>query len=242
MSFYSQIADYYDLIFPPSKAHVDFVKSCVKPPYPGKKILDIGSGTGDLAISLSHEGFVVTGIDFDADMLAKAAGKVREGSPITFSCMDMREKSSRFSPSTFDGALSFGNTLVHLTDLQEIAVFCKDVRTILNAEGVFLLQILNYNHILDHNVTELPPIENDTIRFDRHYKYDAATNLIAFKTILIIKETGTRIENEIPLYPIRKQELETALKAAGFIHISWYADFNKGELKPDSLPLVVEAG
>ena len=241
MSFYSQIADYYDLIFPPAKTQVNFVKACVKPPYPGKKILDIGSGTGDLAISLTHEGFVVTGIDYDADMLAKATGKVGADSPITFSCMDMRKILSHFNPSTFDAALSFGNTLVHLTNLQEIAVFCKDVRNVLNAEGVFLLQILNYNHILDHNVTELPLIENDKIRFDRHYKYNAATNLITFKTVLTIKETGARIVNEIPLYPIRKQELEASLKAAGFTRISWYADFTKGELKPDSLPLVAEA-
>jgi len=241
MSFYSEIADYYDFIFPPGKAQADFVKSCMKPPYPGKKILDAGSGTGDLAVSLSGAGFVVTGIDCDALMSAKAVARIPAGSNITFFCMDMRELPARFGPAAFDAVLSFGNTLVHLTDLKEIALFLRDVKTLLKDEGVFLLQILNYNHILDHNVTDLPLIENDTIRFDRHYTYDSATNRIAFRTVLTIRKTGARIVNEIPLYPIRKQELETALKAAGFMSMSWYGDFNKGELKPDSLPLVVEA-
>ena len=241
MSFYSEIADYYDFIFPPSQSHAHFVKSCVKPPYPGKKILDAGSGTGDLAVSLSEAGFFVTGIDRDALMSAKAVAKIPAGSNISFFCMDMRELPGRFGPAAFDAVLSFGNTLVHLTDLKEIAVFLKDVKTTLRDEGVFLLQILNYNHILDHHVSDLPLIENDAIRFDRHYTYDAATNLIAFRTVLTVKKTGARIVNEIPLYPIREQELEAALKAAGFTSMSWYGDFNKGELKPDSLPLVVEA-
>ena len=241
MSFYSEIADYYDMIFPPGRGQADFVKACMKPPYHGKKILDVGSGTGDLAISLSEAGFMVTGIDYDMDMLARAEGKVHGRDPITFAWMDMRELSSHFRPSTFDAVLSFGNTLVHLAGFQEIAVFCKDVRTLLRGSGVFLLQILNYDHILDNDVRELPLIENDTVRFDRYYRYDAATNLITFKTVLTVKSTGARIVKRDPFISRQETGTEAALKAGGFTRISWYGDFDKGELKPDSLPLVVEA-
>ncbi|MDR2018869.1 MAG: class I SAM-dependent methyltransferase [Syntrophobacterales bacterium] len=241
MSFYSEIADYYDLIFPPNKRHVGFIKACVEPPYLGKKILDVGSGTGGLAISMAEAGFAVEGIDYDTDMLVRAKLKVKTGSPIIFTQMDMREISSRFDQSAFDAVLSFGNTLVHLLNLGEIAKFCRNVRTVLRDDGVFLLQILNYDHILDNDVRELPLIENDAIKFDRYNKYDTTTKLIAFKTVLTVKKTGVGIINEIPLYPVRKRELEDALKTAGFTDISCYGDFNRGELKPDSLPLVVEA-
>ena len=209
--------------------------------FPGKKILDAGAGTGDLAIALIDEGFIVTGIDYDAEMLVKAMSKAQGRRNITFDHMDMRKISARFGPASFDAVLCFGNTLVHLTDIEEIATFLRDVKTVLKEEGVFLLQILNYDHILDHGIKELPLIENDKVRFDRNYEYDPAANLIAFKTVLTVKGTGARIVNEIPLYPIRKQELETALRAAGFRKIEWYGDFNKGERKPDSLPLVIEA-
>ncbi|HTZ18525.1 MAG TPA: class I SAM-dependent methyltransferase [Dissulfurispiraceae bacterium] len=239
MSFYSSIAEYYDFIFPFNRAHVDFVKSCIEQPYEGKMVLDVGCGTGDLAVELTGMGFRVTGIDYDQEMLAEA--KKKDQGSIPFLHMDMRDLSKAFKPATFDVVLCFGNTLVHLSDVAETGAFCGGVREALKGNGKFLLQILNYDHILDHGVWELPLIENDTVRFERSYMYDGAANLLAFETKLYVKATGSMIENTIPLYPIRKGELKAALGKAGFAGISFYAGFDKSPLKDDSLPLVVEA-
>jgi len=57
----------------------------------------------------------------------------------------------------------------------------------------------------------------------------------------MVKETDKKIINEIFLYPLRKHELGRALRNAGFIDIAYYADFDRSELKKDSLPLVVKA-
>ena len=151
MSFYRSIAEYYDLIFPLGKAQVDFVKGSIHGPYRNKSILDVGCGTGDLALALSRAGFTVTGIDSDLEMLNRAEAKAASGGPVTFTRMDMREISARLSPSSFDAVLCLGNTLVHLDGLPEIEAFCAEARTILRDGGCLLLQILNYDHILDHN-------------------------------------------------------------------------------------------
>jgi glycine/sarcosine N-methyltransferase len=239
MSFYSEIAEYYDLIFPFNKAHVEFIKNCIERPYEGKTILDVGCGTGDLAIALTGIGFQVTGIDYDTEMLTEARRKVNDSR--LFLQMDMRNLISHFNPAAFDALLCFGNTLVHLNGLAEVEVFCRNVRAVLKDRGKFLLQILNYDHILDHAVRKLPLIEDDMVRFERFYEYDAGTGILAFKTKLLIKKTRKEIENEIPLYPMRKVELEAALKKAGFADLFFYGNFDKSELKEDSLPLVVEA-
>ena len=239
MSFYNEIADYYDLIFPFNSGHVDFVKSCVGESYQVKKLLDVGCGTGDLAIALSDIGFHVIGIDYDSAMLGRAERKRR--GHVVFMRIDMRHISSAFSQSSFDAVLCFGNTLVHLSNFLEVDAFCKQVKTVLNEKGKFLLQILNYDYILDRDIKKLPLIEDGSIKFERTYEYDDAKNMIAFKTKLIVKETGREIENEISLYPMRKSELTVALINAGFTEISFYADFNKSKLEQDSLPLVVQA-
>jgi SAM-dependent methyltransferase len=241
MSFYEEISDYYDLVFPFSKAQVDFVKNCIEEPYRTKKVLDVGCGTGDLAIALSHIGFNAIGIDYDAKMLRKAGEKMNKGNTVIFNRLDMREIEGYFAAAIFDAVLCFGNTLVHLTGLSEIESFCKQTKTVLRDKGRFLLQILNYDHILDHNIRSLPLIENNFIVFERYYKYDDINNLIEFRTVLTVKESKRIIENTILLYPLRKKELDTALKKAGFTDISYYGDFDNGKLNEDSLPLVAEA-
>jgi 2-polyprenyl-3-methyl-5-hydroxy-6-metoxy-1,4-benzoquinol methylase len=239
MSFYSEIAEYYDFIFPFNKAHVEFVKNCTERPYGGKTILDVGCGTGDLTTALTEIGFRVTGIDYDREMLAEA--KKKEKSSVIFLQVDMRSLAAAFNPATFDAVLCFGNTLVHLSGFPEVEAFCRAVREVLKNKGKLLLQILNYDHVLDHGIRTLPLIENDLVRFERFYRHDDRTNMIAFKTKLFVKKTQKEIENEILLYPMRKSDLEAALRKTGFTNISFYGDFDKRELSEDSLPLVVEA-
>lgn len=239
MSFYDEIAEYYDHIFPFNRTQIQFVKSYTREPYLHKAILDIGCGTGDLAIALADTGFQVTGIDTDEKMLSKARKKMN--TPVAFIGIDMKMIAQRFVSPLFDIALCFGNTLVHLTSVLEIELLCKQIKALLQENGAFLFQILNYDHILDHNIKSLPLIENNTITFERYYTYNDIKNLMSFRTILTIKKTGKRIENEIYLYPLRRHELDTALKKAGFTDISYYGDFDKSKLKADSLPLVGEA-
>jgi cyclopropane fatty-acyl-phospholipid synthase-like methyltransferase len=168
---------------------------------------------------------------------AKRKGK----SNAIFLQMDMRKLAGDFDPGTFDAVLCFGNTLVHLSGYSEVEAFCTGVRKMLEDKGKLLLQILNYDYVLDRSVRKLPLIENDMVRFERFYEYDGRTNMIAFKTKLLVKETEREIENEILLYPMRKAELEATLRRAGFTDIFFYSDFDKSELREDSLPLVVEA-
>lgn len=240
MSFYEEIAEYYDHIFPFNRTQIQFVKGSLKEPYQNKRILDIGCGTGDLAITLSEAGFTVTGMDSDPVMLQKAVDKMTDSS-VTFTRMDMRGIGDYCNPSTFDAVLCFGNTLVHLASIQEIERLCKDVKHILKQNGKFLLQILNYNHILDHNIRSLPLIDNQFITFERTYDYNTGKNLITFKTTLTVKETSKKITNKVYLFPIRKDELYLSLRNSGFSDISFYCDFDRSMLKADSLPLVVEA-
>jgi SAM-dependent methyltransferase len=153
----------------------------------------------------------------------------------------MRSLVAAFNPATFDAVLCFGNTLVHLSGPPEVEGFCRAVKEVLKNKGKFLLQILNYDHVLDHGISTLPLIENDLVRFERLYRHDDKMNMIAFKTKLFVKKTQKEIEDEILLYPMRKSDLEAVLRQTGFTNISFYGDFDKRELREDSLPLVVEA-
>lgn len=240
MEFYSSIADVYDYVFPLKAMQVDFIGKSLHAEK--AQILDIGCATGSLAIELARLGHSVTGIDFDKKMIEKAEEKAAaEGLTITFMQMDMRKIPDHFTPKQFDLVLCCGNTLVHLTDPADIRHFLAQTAVLLNEGGVFLLQIINYDRILDKGISGLPTIENDRIRFERYYNYDSSSGLIDFTTILTIKDSRQKIENTIPLYPIRKSELIDLLHPAGFRKIVTYGGFDRSSSTSDSIPLIVKA-
>jgi len=109
----------------------------------------------------------------------------------------------------------------------------------LKKKSFLLIQILNYDYILDKNIISLPFIENDEIIFERSYS-NLDSGLINFNTSLTVKKENNVIKNSIKLYPIRKKELESYLKKAGFKAIEYYSGFDKSKLKTDSLALIIK--
>ena len=152
----------------------------------------------------------------------------------------MMEIKSQFGPDAFDAIICFGNTLVHLENISEILDFFMQTKTILKEGGKFLLQIINFDRILDQNIDSLPTLENDHIKFVRNYHYLKDRHLIEFKTILTIKSTNQVFLNNIPLFPIRQSEIENVLLEAGFKTIQFFGNFNSDPLLPESIPMVIE--
>ena len=255
MEFYSSIAELYDYIFPLNQDQLDFTErelrsrdsaSGVAAP----RVLDLGCGTGNLSIALAGRAYRVTGIDFDGGMISRAAEKaggeekereVLPGVSVNFMQMDMLKIDKKFSPGSFDAVLCFGNTLVHLTEPDKIAGFLKAVSRVLVPGGVFLLQIINYDRILDQSVAKLSTIENEHIRFERNYGLEPESGLILFHTQLTAKKTGEVIDNTILLYPLRAGRLREFLEEAGFAGIKLYGDFSGAPLTAESVPLIASA-
>lgn len=235
MDFYTSISKYYNDVFPLNKAQLPFIQSCTTDM---KNILDIGCGTGGLSIELSDIFNTVSAIDTNEQMLDIARNE-SHNSNIEFRVGGMLDVDDMYAPEYYNTVLCFGNTIVHLNNIVEISLFFKKVKKILAPEGKFLFQIINYDNILDNNCTGLPTIENDRIKFERNYSLNS-DGKIDFSTVLTILETGEEINNNVELFPIRKNEVEKALVDAGFSTILAYSSFKKDPYTKDGLPLVFE--
>ena len=235
MDFYTRISDYYNYIFPLNKEQLPFVKSCTSSE---NSFLDIGCGTGDLAISLSDAYESVSAIDPNEKML-EIAQTGTNNTNIEFIVGGMLDVDSLFVDKTFDTIICFGNTVVHLQNIDEIGLFFKKVKKILLPGGKFLFQIINYDNVLNNKLDKLPTIENDQIKFKRHYHLDSIGK-IDFSTLLTIKDTSEEIKNSVKLFPIRKKQIESLLTDAGFKSAIAYSSFKKDSYNENSLPLVYE--
>ena len=240
MSFYKQIASYYHHIFKINANQVDFIK--LKIPESDCKVLDIGCGIGTLSLELTNYYKNVLGIDMDAEMIRAASKKEKdESKSIQFQQLSMLKLDAFIDKNSVGGIVCFGNTLVHLNSLDEIAHFLQQSKAVLKSNGKLLLQIVNYDKILTKNIQQLPVIENDEIIFERNYCYRKSENKIDFNTRLTVKSTQQIIENSIELLPLLKKELALLLNNAGFNNCNYYGNFNKESYSIDSPALIVEA-
>lgn len=239
MKFYSKIADYYKYIFPLNLAQLKFIQSEIDT-LENANLLDIGCAIGELSNEVSKHCKSVDAIDLDAEMIEKAKNSF-ESENLRFHKMNMLEIDSVFDAESFDAVYSFGNTIVHLADENEIQNLFEKVYRVLKPNSKFLFQIINYDRILDNQIHSLPTIENEHIKFDRIYDYEASDMKIIFKTSLEIKSENSVIESKVDLFPIRSKQIEKLLSKTGFHNIRFFSNFKKEDFKSQSTPLVVSA-
>src|SRR5215469_149729 len=81
----------------------------------GKRILEIGCGTGSSTVALAEQRAIITGIDIDESALAVAVERCRVyGLPVEFSWLNATEISITFAAGSFDWIIFFAS-LEHMT-------------------------------------------------------------------------------------------------------------------------------
>jgi 2-polyprenyl-3-methyl-5-hydroxy-6-metoxy-1,4-benzoquinol methylase len=237
MSFYNKLSYYYDLLFPVEMDRIEFVDKLINKK--NSDLIDIASGSGGYSIEFAKRGYNVTSLDSDENMinLVKEKASSQNLNIKTF-VKDMLDVDS-LSNEKFDIAFCIGNSIVHLRNLNEINLFIRKVKNILN-KGHVIIQIINFDRILNKKIDYLPTLKNtdENITFKRYY--EPFQDNIKFKTIININDI--EYENEILLYPLRYEEVIKALKENGFKKIEVFSDFEKNPFIIDeSLMIVISA-
>ena len=262
---YSALARYYDEIFPLLPAGIDFIAERLSPdPFHGEQvpccsgpgafpalsdyrrdpvnILDAGCATGSISLALAGKGFHVDGIDSDAEMI-KASEQRAEDRDLTclthFVKDDILNIRSVFGDKKYKSVICMGNTLPHITDPSDRAGFFRQIRKLLAKDGLCILQLLNYDKILDKKPEQLPVIETDSIIFSRIYSYAGKNHVIRFSTSLIIKESGERIENAVSLMPVKSADLMRSLKKYGFGKTGFFGSFAEEPFDPETSDMLL---
>lgn len=238
MSFYNVLSKYYDYIFKLDEETLDFLSDGIKP---GEDVLDVACGTGTYAIALQQKGYKVIGVDLDGEMIEKAKTKSKD-KEMKFFVENMTKLKEKFSIEKFKNIYCIGNSIVHLNNKEEIFNTIKDFYDLLQNDGYVTIGIINYDRIINHNVTELPTIirKDVGVSFIRKYEYNASEEVIYFNTELKIngdKESAYR--NSVRLLPIMKDDLYNIFKKIGFSKIEVYGGFGKKEYELEDYTLVI---
>lgn len=209
---------------------------------PSKKLLDLGSGTGEHARMLGSKGFDVTGVDSSPAMLEKSRSSTNEEN-IRFVEGDLRNLGPMFS-ERFGGAICVGNVLPHLSGVEDLDRFASGLRRVLLPGAPFILQAINYDRIeIKHEralpLSFLPDRDNPgaTIVFLRPMDLLPDGRVIFMPTTL--RQWSDREEpieivstRRVEIRSWRRGQIESALRPAGFDSIDVFGTYQREPFDP----------
>lgn len=216
MALYNNFAIYYDKIFPRNPKVIQFMDRTFKQGH----ILDIACGTGEYSVSLAHLNYQVTGLDLSEQMIQYAQTKaINEQVKVNFRVQNMLDLTEQ---SQFEGIICIGNSLVHLDSKSEVKQALTAMYLALKPHGTVIIQVINYDLILEKKLPGLSTVTNQEFSFYRNYEFDGSK--IHFKTRLT---DGLRVfVDETLLFPLKHQSLLDLLTAAGFRDIKTVGGFS----------------
>jgi glycine/sarcosine N-methyltransferase len=121
---------------------------------PSRRVLDLGCGSGEHTRFLTALGFDVTGVDASTSQLEAARGADPAGRYVQCGLGTLAEADT----GAQGAALCVGNTLPHLCEEEQVLAFFGGLAGCLQSGAPFLLQLLNYDRILDRGERTFPPV------------------------------------------------------------------------------------
>ncbi len=235
MKFYQVLSQYYDQIFPIKQPQRNFLHNFLQT-NGLSSVLDVGCGTGTYALELAQSGIRAVGIDLSREMIEIAVSRARESaSDAKFVVADMLDLSAL--PQGFDLVLCMGNTLAHLRGERDIH---QALRQFSQQGRYLIIQVVNYDRILQRKVTGLPEIRTENLSFRRSYRH-LEDGYIDFSMEINLLAEGTTLSAVNRLFPVTRARLATALAAAGWVTAGWYGSFAGEPWTEDSPATVVTA-
>jgi len=207
------------------------------------RILDLGCGTGSVALGLASLGHAVTGLDPAPGMLDVARAKDKAGT-VRWIAGDARDFALG---ETFDLIIMTGHVFqVFLDDAETLAVLSSARRHLADG-GRLVFESRNPCAQAWENWTEERTRETAVVLgigpVEVYYQVrEACADFVRFDAVFTLLESGElRIGESTLRFPDRDL-IAQLLEAAGFTSVTWLGDWDGTPLTPHSPEIIVVAG
>jgi SAM-dependent methyltransferase len=153
---------------------------------------------------------------------AARQNSLKYGLEIDFINSGMTDMVCNLKTHEFDLIMCMGNTLPHLLSAKELDIMLNSCKQLLNPDGHLILNLLNYDRLLDHQERIVGITRNKDHEFIRFYDFEKP--FVDFN-ILEVNWSDQPVSHNLSttrLYPYRLQELKSALDKTGFDDITVY--------------------
>jgi len=179
---FTKVAPHYDRLMAgvPYGQWVDYVEGLFREfDASPVSVLDLATGTGQVALILAERGYRVAGVDISQPMLAVAREKSQKaGLEITWFCQNAADLD--LPARSFDAAVCLYDSLNYLVEPADLAACFARVRRCLRPQGLLIFD-LNTVHALEAELFSQHNTTSATLRYRWTSKFDRTTGLAQIK-------------------------------------------------------------
>ena len=194
-----------------------------------KKVLDIGSATGEHCIALAEKGYNVIGIEPNYEMLrmAREKGKRKKGKIKFFK--GGFSNFNKLIKVKVDALICLGNTLAHHPDYRSLNLTLKKFYSVLKEKGLLIFQVINADSIPlgSHRYQPTGYWKDqfgERIIIRRYQRYEKNFTELSALRLSKEKDKWEMEETQQKLLAFESKRLLYLLKKAGFVSIKFYSD------------------
>lgn len=176
-----------------------------------KNILEIGCGTGEIAVRMQKKGYKVEAIDNSIEMLKLAKEKYKN---IEFIKKDMRNLEYE---EKFDAVISVFDTLNYLNSYDDLIFSLEGIKKSLKSKGVFLFDIITKKML--ENMFPDGIFADDRDNMTILWKHREIDNLEEISTSFFIKEEENnyyRVDEVFMKKMFSMKKLDEIIEKTGF--------------------------
>ena len=201
----------------------------------GARILDVGCGFGRHSVELARRGYVVSGIDPSAALIAEARIRAAEAGV----SLDLRQEwGEMFSTAqVYDAAICLFTSLGQITEQGENSGLLDNVFAALKPGGHFVVEVPQRQTAVRQLKLKENFGEGDHMTFISR-DYDVNTQIVSekFRVVNDIEERTYLLKYKL----FDRTELETHLSKAGFVNLWAFGDYKGASLSEEhSIMLLV---
>lgn len=207
---YTKWAQYLDDLFKKAQA-------------PGKKLLDLGCGTGNISLPLAEMGYQVTGVDVSSAMLQEAAAK---SSAQNIAIQFIEADITQLDIEAFDCAIATFDTFNYILEEENLQFLLQNLAMGLNDGGVLIFDIntpFKLQNVLGDNIFTY---HDETVDYIWENQFDTESGILQMKLTFFVKDSISGLYKKRQEYHEQRLYepllLEMWLQLAGFSVLGIY--------------------
>lgn len=219
------------------------------------EILELGCGTGRVALALAKQGFAVTGLDLSEQMLDVFRHKFETQPELKFKISIVHGNMANFSFNRkFSLVIAPFRAFQALTDDNDIANSLKCIKEHLTDDGLFIVNVFNPRPVMDESWCYPETVQWE--RFDEETgNYVVKTHWgdnIDTKNQIIYSHCGfnvtdkngktTRVTDDFKLKYYYRDQIESIIEKAGFTIKERFGWYNKNPIETDRREIILVCG